>query len=116
MITQELQGNINFTCQDAKLRSLESVTVEHLALVLLNDSSVRKIMKGAPVDFQGLRRDLEDFLQTRVAQSESPPTPTTAFHRVITARLNGLSKAAKQRVLMSWRRFLRRAVPSPFIP
>ena len=95
MITQELQGNINFTCQDAKLRSLESVTVEHLALVLLNDSSVRKIMKGAPVDFQGLRRDLEDFLQTRVAQSESPPTPTTAFHRVINRATQWFKQSGK---------------------
>ncbi|MBE8158725.1 MAG: ATP-dependent Clp protease ATP-binding subunit ClpA, partial [Betaproteobacteria bacterium] len=95
MITQELEENINFTRADARRRRLGAVTVEHLVLVLIDNSSVRRCLAACNADMNGLRRDLNNFLEANVAQSDAEPAPTEEFHRVL-KRAVGQTRASSQ--------------------
>ncbi len=91
MITQELEENINFTYADAKRRRLETVTVEHLVLVLIDNSSVRRCLTACSADIDSLRQDLEHFIESQVPHVEDithRPIPTDDFHRIIKRAVN----------------------------
>ena len=84
MITQELEENINFTRADARRRRLGAVTVEHLMLVLIDNSSVRRCLSACNADIASLRQDLEHFIESQTPHSDiGRPEPTEEFQRVI---------------------------------
>ena len=84
MITQELEDNIKFTRTDARRRRLGAVTVEHLVLVLIDNSSVRRCLSACNADIQSLRQDLEHFIESQIPSATSAePAPTAEFKRVL---------------------------------
>ena len=84
MITPELEDNINFTRADARRRRLGAVTLEHLVLVLIDNSSVRRCLSSCSADVENLRRDLERCVETQTPPcDEGRPAPTAEFERVI---------------------------------
>ena len=87
MITPELEDNINFTHADARRRRLAAVTVEHLILVLIDNSSVRRCLSACNADMESLRQDLEHFIKSQVPPGDSP-RPTDEFRRVIKRAVN----------------------------
>lgn len=95
MITQELEENINFTRADARRRRLGAITVEHLVLVLIDNSSVRRCLAACNADTNSLRRDLNNFIESSVPQSDAEPAPTEEFHRVL-KRAVGQTRASSQ--------------------
>lgn len=107
MITQELEDNINFTHADARRRRLETVTVEHLVLVLIDNSSVRQCLNACRADTDSLRQDLEHFLESQVVRVAAAvkPRPTNEFNRVLRRAVHqtrsSRSKASGAHVLAS---------------
>ena len=98
MITQELEENINFTHFDARRRRLEAVTVEHLTLVLMDNSSVRRCLAACSADIESLRQDLEHFIESQAA-ADAPqrrPAPTQEFHRVLQRAVGQLRGASNK--------------------
>lgn len=84
MITQELEDNIKFTRTDARRRRLSAVTVEHLVLVLIDNSSVRRCLTACNADIQSLRQDLEHFIESQIPPATNAnPVPTAEFKRVL---------------------------------
>ena len=85
MITQELESNIHFARRDAVRRGLATLTVEHLALVLLENSSVQSFLKNSRADVALLRKNLSHFLRAKVPRQsgEEPPAPSEGFQRVL---------------------------------
>ena len=91
MITQELEENINFTHADARRRRLSLITVEHLTLTLIENSSARRCLSDCRADVQSLREDLSHFVDSQVPKAieGESPEPNAEFQRVI-------KRAAKQ--------------------
>ena len=84
MITPELEDNINFTYTDARRRRLEAVTLEHLVLVLIDNSSVRHCLSRCKADVESLRQDLAHCIESQKSHSGAKrPAPTAEFDRVI---------------------------------
>ena len=96
MITQELEDNINFTHTDARRRGLEAITVEHLVLVMIDNSSVRQCLSLCRADIDSLRQDLEHYLESSVARAAgNSPMPTVGFQRVLKRAVSHLRGRTK---------------------
>ncbi len=83
VITPELEDNINFTHADARRRRLGAVTLEHLVLVLIDNSSVRRCLSTCNADVESLRQDLEHCIETQTHCDGGRPAPTAEFERVL---------------------------------
>jgi ATP-dependent Clp protease ATP-binding subunit ClpA len=88
MLSRELETTLNAAFQEATARRHEFMTVEHLLLALLDNSSALRVLKACGVDLQILRNDLNEFIEstTPVVATDAPrreAQPTLAFQRVL---------------------------------
>ncbi|MGE3298093.1 MAG: ATP-dependent Clp protease ATP-binding subunit ClpA [Porticoccaceae bacterium] len=88
MLSRELEATLNAAFQEATARRHEFMTVEHLLLALLDNSSALRVLKACGVDLQTLRNDLNEFIEstTPVIATDAPrreAQPTLAFQRVL---------------------------------
>ena len=88
MLSRELEATLNAAFQEATNRRHEFLTVEHLLLALLDNSSAVRVLKACGVDLQTLRNDLNEFIEstTPVLATDAPrrdAQPTLAFQRVL---------------------------------
>ncbi len=88
MLSRELEATLNAAFQEATSRRHEFMTVEHLLLALLDNSSALRVLKACGVDLQTLRNDLNEFIEstTPVIATDAPQReaqPTLAFQRVL---------------------------------
>ncbi len=88
MLSRELEATLNAAFQEATARRHEFMTVEHLLLALLDNSSALRVLKACGVDLQTLRNDLNEFIEstTPVVATDAPrreAQPTLAFQRVL---------------------------------
>ncbi|MCH9758208.1 MAG: ATP-dependent Clp protease ATP-binding subunit [Proteobacteria bacterium] len=87
MITRELEKNINTVRTDARRRGLEHLTIEHLALVLLNENTaVQEMLLDSSADTHGLKNKLKQFITSKVPPAKSygdEPQPTAGFKRTL---------------------------------
>ncbi|MFP5414180.1 MAG: ATP-dependent Clp protease ATP-binding subunit ClpA [Gammaproteobacteria bacterium] len=88
MLSRELEATLNAAFQEATARRHEFMTVEHLLLALLDNSSALRVLKACGVDLQILRNDLNEFIEstTPVVATDAPrreAQPTLAFQRVL---------------------------------
>jgi ATP-dependent Clp protease ATP-binding subunit ClpA len=88
MLSRELEATLNAAFQEATNRRHEFMTVEHLLLALLDNSSALRVLKACGVDLQTLRSDLNEFIEstTPVIATDAPQReaqPTLAFQRVL---------------------------------
>lgn len=70
MLSDELKQTINNAIEDTQARRHEYLTLEHLLLALLDDESAAAVLSGCGADIDGVRKELEDFLD---ANMESVP-------------------------------------------
>lgn len=87
MLNQELELSLNVAFAKARDSRHEFMTVEHLLLVLLSNTSAREALEACKVDLVVLRQELEHFIsQTTplLPEDESRDTqPTLSFQRVL---------------------------------
>ena len=87
MLSQELEFSLNSAFRDARGRSHEYITVEHLLTALLDNPSAAKVLRACGGKVDELRDDLKDFLEKNVPSlakdEETDAQPTIGFQRVI---------------------------------
>ncbi|MBI6548537.1 ATP-dependent Clp protease ATP-binding subunit ClpA [Xenorhabdus lircayensis] len=87
MLNQELELSLNIAFAKARDNRHEFMTVEHLLLALLSNTSAREAMEACKVDLAMLRQELESFIvQTTPLLSENDDRdtqPTLSFQRVL---------------------------------
>jgi ATP-dependent Clp protease ATP-binding subunit ClpA len=93
MLNKELESTLNRAFNDARQKHYEYVSVEHLLLALLENTSVMNILEGCGADTDHLRQELDNYIQTTTplipmnhatGQYESQETqPTLGFQRVL---------------------------------
>ncbi|MBD2804378.1 ATP-dependent Clp protease ATP-binding subunit ClpA [Xenorhabdus sp. ZM] len=87
MLNQELELSLNIAFAKARDNRHEFMTVEHLLLALLSNTSAREALEACKVDLAMLRQELESFIsQTTPLLSEDDDRdtqPTLSFQRVL---------------------------------
>jgi ATP-dependent Clp protease ATP-binding subunit ClpA len=87
MLTRELQATLNLAADEAIRRRHEFLTLEHLLLAMLRDSTGANVIRGCGGDLEALKRDLEEFfrenMQPQPRTVERYPEQTAAYERVI---------------------------------
>lgn len=89
MLNQELEMTLNIAFARAREHHHEFLTVEHLLLALLNNSSAREALDACQVDIVALSQELEAFIAKNTPismQAESDDfevQPTLSFQRVL---------------------------------
>ncbi|HSW70917.1 MAG TPA: Clp protease N-terminal domain-containing protein, partial [Gammaproteobacteria bacterium] len=63
MLDKELEYTLNVAFKEARAKRHEFVTVEHLLLALLDNSSVIEVLKNCNVNTSRLRTNLVEFIE-----------------------------------------------------
>ncbi len=87
MLDDELEKDLNNTFKFALSKNHEFVTVEHLLLTLLSNSSAMKVLNACEVNIEILKKELEDFIFSTTPliseQTNKEMQPTLGFQRVL---------------------------------
>jgi ATP-dependent Clp protease ATP-binding subunit ClpA len=101
ILNEDLEQSLNDVFRDAHMRRSEFVTVEHLLLGLLDNPESKKVLEGLNVDVNGLRNELNSFIQEHVALLPEDVGETTAsigLQRVIQRAVMHVQSAGKHEV------------------
>ncbi|HEV2701462.1 MAG TPA: glyoxalase superfamily protein [Steroidobacteraceae bacterium] len=86
-LSAELESTLTQVFAYAKARKHEEVTVEHLALLLLDDAETARVMQALSINIAELRRKLADYIDNNVGLqpdgADPKPSPTLGFQRVL---------------------------------
>ena len=88
MLSKDLEVTLNMAFKDASAKRHEFMTVEHLLLALLDNSTAVQVLKAVGCDLDKLRADLQEFVDTTTPlipqdDPERETQPTLAFQRVL---------------------------------
>jgi len=103
MLSKDLEITLNMAFKDARDKRHEYMTVEHLLLALLDNSSATAVLRACGVDLQKLRRDLEDFVGSTTpvipdTRTEIETQPTLGFQRVLQRAVFHVQSSGKKEV------------------
>jgi len=101
ILSEELEQTLNSVFQLAHIRRNEFVTVEHLLLGLLKNSSCQQVLTGLHVDTTALKEKLETFIHDHVhilPENEGETTASIGLQRVIQRAVMHVQAAGKQEV------------------
>jgi len=87
VLDDELEKDLNNTFKFALSKNHEFVTVEHLLLTLLSNSSAMKVLNACEINIEILKKELEDFIFSTTPliseQTNKEIQPTLGFQRVL---------------------------------
>lgn len=87
MIAQELEVSLHLAFVEARQKRHEFITVEHLLLAMLDNTSAAHVLRACNVNISELRRDIEAFINSHTpivpGDNEVDTQPTIGFQRVI---------------------------------
>ncbi|MGL5218049.1 MAG: ATP-dependent Clp protease ATP-binding subunit ClpA [Plesiomonas shigelloides] len=88
MLNKELELSLNLAFAKAREQRHEFMTVEHLLLALIDNSSAREALEACSVNLDMLRNDLSVFIEQTTPliakeDSERETQPTLSFQRVL---------------------------------
>lgn len=103
MLSRELEVTLNGAFRLARDKRHEFMTVEHLLLALLDNDSASRVLKACGIDFDLLRRDLNEFIDstTPVISADNPDAetqPTLGFQRVLQRAIFHVQSSGKKEV------------------
>jgi ATP-dependent Clp protease ATP-binding subunit ClpA len=103
MLNKELEFTLNLAFREARDKHHEFVTVEHLLLALLDNTSAANVLRACGADLFRLRRDLDQFISENTPII--PPTdgqretqPTIGFQRVLQRAVFHVQSSGKSEV------------------
>jgi ATP-dependent Clp protease ATP-binding subunit ClpA len=103
MFSKELELSISQAYQQAREKRHEFLTVEHMLLALLDNSSALSILSACEADVSALEVDLRKVLEDTVPVLEDEDArdtqPTIGFQRVLQRALYHVQSAGKEEVL-----------------
>ncbi|CAH1189743.1 ATP-dependent Clp protease ATP-binding subunit ClpA [Candidatus Nitrotoga sp. BS] len=102
MIAQELEISLHLAFVEARQKRFQFITVEHLLLAMLNNSSAAHVLRACGADIEELRAVLTDFITTHTpvapGNSEVDTQPTVGFQRVIQRAILHVQSSNKKEV------------------
>ncbi len=102
MLSKELEFTLNEAFKSARERHHEYMTVEHLLLSLLGNSSALQVLKACGVDTGKLRNEIAAFIEQTtplIPRDENRETqPTLGFQRVLQRAVFHVQSSGKQEV------------------
>ncbi|MBM3395111.1 MAG: AAA family ATPase, partial [Betaproteobacteria bacterium] len=101
MIAQELEVSLHMAFMEARQKRHEFITVEHLLLALLDNTSASEVLRACAANIEELRKQLTDFINehTPVVTGEEVDTqPTLGFQRVIQRAILHVQSSGKKEV------------------
>jgi ATP-dependent Clp protease ATP-binding subunit ClpA len=102
MLNKELEHTLNDAFKKAREQHHEYMTVEHLLLLLLDNSSAAKALRACGANLERLRKDITAFIaQTTpvIPLHESRETqPTLGFQRILQRAVFHVQSSGKQEV------------------
>ena len=103
MLNKELEYTLNNAFRDASDKHHEFMTVEHLLLALLDNSSAASVLNACGADLSQLKKELAAFLDetTPVLSTEDgrETQPTLGFQRVLQRAVFHVQSAGKDEVM-----------------
>jgi ATP-dependent Clp protease ATP-binding subunit ClpA len=103
MLNKELEGTLNLAFKDARERRHEFITVEHLLLALLDNSTAAHVLEACHANLRRLRVELAAFISETtpiipVENEERDTQPTLGFQRVLQRAVFQVQSAGKTEV------------------
>ncbi|MGE4596558.1 MAG: ATP-dependent Clp protease ATP-binding subunit ClpA [Methylophilaceae bacterium] len=102
MIAQELEVSLHMAFMDARQKRHELITVEHLLLAMLDNSSATEVLKSCGADLLKLRNDISKHIQEHTpivpGTEEVDTQPTLGFQRVIQRAMLHVQSSRKKEV------------------
>src|SRR5689334_13461133 len=104
MLDKELEYTLNVAFKEARAKRHEFVTVEHLLLALLDNSSVAEVLKSCGANMSRLRNNLSEFIERTTPIiplniHDRETQPTLGFQRVIQRAVFQVQSAGKTEVI-----------------
>jgi ATP-dependent Clp protease ATP-binding subunit ClpA len=102
MLNKELEQNLNSVYNIARQQRHEFITVEHLLLSLLENSSAVKVLNACGVEMNLLKQDLSQFLEEIIPKlpidRQEDIQTTIGFQRVMQRALFNIQSSGKTEV------------------
>src|SRR5690606_8033094 len=103
MLSKELEVTLNGAFRVARDKRHEFMTVEHLLLALLDNESASQVLRACGVDFDLLRRDLNEFIDSTTPviapdDLDTETQPTLGFQRVLQRAIFHVQSSGKKEV------------------
>ena len=102
MLSKELEFTLNLAFKEAREKRHEFMTVEHLMLALLDNSTAAEVLKSCGADLDKLRKELTGFLDETtplLPQEDNRETqPTLGFQRVLQRAVFHVQSSGKKEV------------------
>lgn len=103
MLDKELEYTLNVAFKEARAKRHEFVTVEHLLLALLDNSSVAEVLKGCGANINRLRNNVAEFIERTTPIiplniHDRETQPTLGFQRVIQRAVFQVQSAGRTEV------------------
>ena len=103
MLSKELELTLNLAFKDARDKSHEFITVEHLLLHLLDNYSASRVLQACNVNIQQLKEELTCFIDETtpvISQHDNhrETQPTLGFQRVLQRAVFQVQSSGKEEV------------------
>lgn len=103
MLSRELEVTLNLAFKDARSKRHELMSVEHLLMALLDNSSAVGVLNACGADIEKLRGELDEFLEATtplIPQNETDreTQPTLGFQRVLQRAVFHVQSSGKKEV------------------
>jgi ATP-dependent Clp protease ATP-binding subunit ClpA len=103
MLSKELELTLNLAFKEARDKRHEFMTVEHLLLALLDNSSAASVLQACGADIDHLRNELLAFVDETtplipISEAHRETQPTLGFQRVLQRAVFHVQSAGKEEV------------------
>ncbi len=103
MLNKDLEITLNMAFKDARSKRHEYMTVEHLLLALLDNSSAADVLRSCGVDMLTLRKELDEFVNSTTPvipdnNLDCETQPTLGFQRVLQRAVFHVQSSGKKEV------------------
>ncbi len=102
MLSKELEASLNVAFNEARNKRHEYITVEHLLLALLDNSSANSVLKACGADLLRLKTDLSQYLDENTPlfheDNVGEVQPTLGFQRVLQRAVFHVQSSGKKEV------------------
>jgi ATP-dependent Clp protease ATP-binding subunit ClpA len=102
MIAQDLEVSLHLAFVEARQKRHEFITVEHLLLAMLDNTSAANVLRTCHADIEELRQVLSEFIDANTpvipGKGEMDTQPTLGFQRVIQRAILHAQSANKKEI------------------
>jgi ATP-dependent Clp protease ATP-binding subunit ClpA len=103
MLSKELESSLNRAFNDARDKRHEYITVEHLLLALLDNSSANSVLQACGADLNLIRSELNEYLEKNTPVFSDVVSgevqPTLGFQRVLQRAVFHVQSSGKKEVV-----------------